>query len=88
MNGVPVVGIASWAFFFGEKMSAAEYLGVALVMGWLVVNMFGGWLAQRLRNTRHHEKRLSPRRGVEVPAAAASGLQAIRLFASGGLAAK
>lgn len=44
---VPVVGIASSAFFLGEQMSAAEYLGAALVMGGLVVNVFGGRLARR-----------------------------------------
>lgn len=38
---VPVVGIASSALLLGERMSGAEYLGALLVMGGLVVNVFG-----------------------------------------------
>ncbi|WP_141755367.1 EamA family transporter [Burkholderia plantarii] len=44
---VPVVGIASSALLLGERMSGAEYLGALLVMGGLVVNVFGGRLARR-----------------------------------------
>ncbi|WP_206130443.1 EamA family transporter [Burkholderia sp. Ac-20379] len=44
---VPVVGIASSAFFLGEQMSAAEFAGAALVMAGLVVNVFGGRLVRR-----------------------------------------
>lgn len=44
---VPVVGIASSALLLGERMSGAEYLGAVLVMGGLVVNVFGGRLARR-----------------------------------------
>ncbi|AJY67284.1 EamA family transporter [Burkholderia glumae] len=44
---VPVVGIASSALLLGERMSGAEYLGTALVMAGLVVNVFGGRLVRR-----------------------------------------
>ncbi|MEK6424213.1 MAG: EamA family transporter [Burkholderia gladioli] len=44
---VPVVGIASSAFFLDEQMNAAEFAGAALVMAGLVVNVFGGRLVRR-----------------------------------------
>ncbi len=45
---VPVVGIASSAVFLGEQMSTAEYVGAALVMAGLVINVFGGKLVRRV----------------------------------------
>lgn len=45
---VPVVGLASAALLLNEDLSAVQVLGAALVMAGLVVNVFGGWLMQRL----------------------------------------
>jgi O-acetylserine/cysteine efflux transporter len=45
---VPVVGLASAALLLNEALSAVQVLGAALVMAGLVVNVFGGWLMQRL----------------------------------------
>ncbi|WP_277187102.1 EamA family transporter [Caballeronia sp. BR00000012568055] len=45
---VPVIGIASAAVFLGEEMTSVQIAGAALVMAGLVVNVFGGRIAQRL----------------------------------------
>lgn len=45
---VPIVGLASAALLLGERLSAAQIGGAALVMGGLAVNVFGGWLKARL----------------------------------------
>ncbi len=44
---VPVIGIASAEVFLGEAMNAAQVAGAALVMLGLMVNVFGGRIAQR-----------------------------------------
>ncbi|HKR38765.1 MAG TPA: EamA family transporter, partial [Paraburkholderia sp.] len=45
---VPIVGLVSASLLLGEQLSAAEIGGAALVMGGLAVNVFGGWVKQRL----------------------------------------
>jgi O-acetylserine/cysteine efflux transporter len=45
---VPIVGLASAAVMLGESLSATQIVGAALVMGGLVVNVFGGWLVRRV----------------------------------------
>lgn len=49
---VPIVGLASAALLLGERLSAAQVGGAALVMAGLVVNVFGGWVKQRLSAAR------------------------------------
>ncbi|PYE18260.1 O-acetylserine/cysteine efflux transporter [Paraburkholderia silvatlantica] len=49
---VPIVGLASAALLLGEQLSAAEIGGAVLVMGGLAVNVFGGWVKQRLGAVR------------------------------------
>ncbi|CAD6510716.1 putative amino-acid metabolite efflux pump [Paraburkholderia hiiakae] len=49
---VPIVGLASASLLLGEQLSAAEIGGAVLVMGGLAVNVFGGWLKQRLGAAR------------------------------------
>jgi O-acetylserine/cysteine efflux transporter len=44
---VPVIGIASAAVFLGEAMTSVQVVGAALVMAGLMVNVFGGRIAQR-----------------------------------------
>ncbi|SDB82782.1 EamA family transporter [Paraburkholderia lycopersici] len=45
---VPIVGLASASLLLGERLTSAEIGGAVLVMGGLVVNVFGGWVRQRL----------------------------------------
>jgi O-acetylserine/cysteine efflux transporter len=49
---VPIIGLASASLFLGESLSAAQIAGAALVMAGLGVNVFGGWLMQRLSLAR------------------------------------
>ncbi|WP_322050961.1 EamA family transporter [Paraburkholderia bannensis] len=49
---VPIVGLASAALLLGERLTAAQVGGAALVMAGLVVNVFGGWVKQRFSPAR------------------------------------
>ncbi|MGH8781091.1 EamA family transporter [Paraburkholderia sp.] len=49
---VPIVGLASAAVLLDEHLTGAQIVGAALVMFGLVVNVFGGWVVQRLVPTR------------------------------------
>ncbi|WP_321928061.1 EamA family transporter [Paraburkholderia guartelaensis] len=49
---VPIVGLASASLLLGEQLTAAEIGGAVLVMGGLAVNVFGGWVKQRLGAAR------------------------------------
>jgi O-acetylserine/cysteine efflux transporter len=49
---VPIIGLASASLFLGESLSTAQIAGAALVMAGLGVNVFGGWLVQRLMPAR------------------------------------
>ncbi|WP_042303306.1 EamA family transporter [Paraburkholderia kururiensis] len=49
---VPIVGLASAALLLGEHLSTVQVAGAGLVMLGLVVNVFGGWVAQRLAAAR------------------------------------
>lgn len=49
---VPIIGLASASLFLGESLSAAQIAGAALVMAGLCVNVFGGWIVQRLSPAR------------------------------------
>ena len=49
---VPIVGLVSASLLLGEQLSAAEIGGAVLVMGGLAVNVFGGWVKQRLGAAR------------------------------------
>jgi O-acetylserine/cysteine efflux transporter len=49
---VPIVGLASAALALGERLTAAQVGGAALVMAGLVVNVFGGWVKQRFAAAR------------------------------------
>ncbi|WP_312242523.1 EamA family transporter [Pantoea sp.] len=51
---VPVVGILSAAVFLGERLSAQQVAGAAVVILGLLVNVFGGLLGQRLRVRLQH----------------------------------
>jgi len=44
---VPVVGLVSAAVLLGERLAPAQWLGGAVVMGGLLLNVFGGRLAAR-----------------------------------------
>ncbi|MFI8744398.1 EamA family transporter [Pseudomonas sp. NPDC077186] len=46
---VPVVGIGCAALLLGERLGALQLLGAALVMGGLLINVWGGKLLERLR---------------------------------------
>ncbi|RMH86774.1 O-acetylserine/cysteine exporter [Pseudomonas sp. AOB-7] len=46
---VPVVGIGCAALLLGERLGALQLVGVALVMGGLLINVWGGKLLERLR---------------------------------------
>lgn len=48
---VPVVGLLSAAWFLDERMAAIQWLGGAIVMLGLAINVFGLQLWARLRNT-------------------------------------
>ncbi|WP_321840601.1 EamA family transporter [Paraburkholderia bannensis] len=49
---VPIVGLASAALLLGERLTAAQVGGAALVMAGLIVNVFGGWVKQRFSPAR------------------------------------
>jgi O-acetylserine/cysteine efflux transporter len=49
---VPIVGLASAALLLDEGLSVMQLLGAVLVMAGLFVNVFGGWLMQRLMPAR------------------------------------
>ncbi|WP_027802781.1 EamA family transporter [Paraburkholderia dilworthii] len=49
---VPIVGLASASIFLDERLSAVQIVGALLVMAGLAVNVFGGWLVQRLSPAR------------------------------------
>lgn len=49
---VPIVGLAAAALLLGERLSAAQIGGAALVMAGLAVNVFGGWARARLESMR------------------------------------
>lgn len=49
---VPIVGLAAASLLLGEHLSAAQIGGAVLVMAGLVVNVFGGWVRQRLAAAR------------------------------------
>jgi O-acetylserine/cysteine efflux transporter len=49
---VPIVGLASASVFLDEHLSAPQIAGAALVMVGLAVNVFGGWLVQRVVKPR------------------------------------
>ncbi|MBN3804838.1 EamA family transporter [Paraburkholderia sp. Ac-20336] len=49
---VPIVGLASASLLLGEQLSAIQVAGALLVMAGLAVNVFGGWVAQRLMPAR------------------------------------
>ncbi|WP_027795758.1 EamA family transporter [Paraburkholderia acidipaludis] len=49
---VPIVGLASASVLLDEHLTVAQIGGAALVMGGLVVNVFGGWVRQRLATAR------------------------------------
>jgi O-acetylserine/cysteine efflux transporter len=45
---VPIVGLASASVFLDEQLSVPQIAGAVLVMAGLAVNVFGGWLVQRI----------------------------------------
>lgn len=45
---VPIIGLASAAVLLGEALTPMQIAGAALVMAGLAVNVFGGWIVQRL----------------------------------------
>ncbi|NYH13713.1 EamA family transporter [Paraburkholderia bryophila] len=49
---VPIVGLASASLFLDEHLSAVQVVGALLVMAGLAVNVFGGWVVQRLSLAR------------------------------------
>jgi O-acetylserine/cysteine efflux transporter len=49
---VPIVGLASASLFLDEKLSEAQIAGALLVMAGLAVNVFGGWVVQRISIAR------------------------------------
>ncbi|MGF6968949.1 drug/metabolite transporter (DMT)-like permease [Paraburkholderia sp. WC7.3g] len=49
---VPIVGLASASLLLGEQLSATQVAGALLVMAGLAVNVFGGWLVQRVMPAR------------------------------------
>jgi len=49
---VPIVGLAAAALLLDEHLSAAQIGGAVLVMGGLAVNVFGGWVRQRVAAAR------------------------------------
>ncbi len=49
---VPIVGLASAALLLDEGLTSMQFLGAVLVMAGLCVNVFGGWLRQRLMPAR------------------------------------
>jgi O-acetylserine/cysteine efflux transporter len=49
---VPIVGLASASLFLDEQLSMVQVAGAVLVMAGLAVNVFGGWVVQRLSPAR------------------------------------
>ena len=49
---VPIVGLASASLLLDEQLSMAQIGGALLVMAGLAVNVFGGWVMQRLAPAR------------------------------------
>jgi O-acetylserine/cysteine efflux transporter len=49
---VPIVGLASASLLLDEQLSLAQIGGALLVMAGLAVNVFGGWVMQRLAPAR------------------------------------
>lgn len=49
---VPIIGLASASLLLDEQLSAAQIGGAALVMAGLAVNVFGGWIVQRVATLR------------------------------------
>ncbi|APA86770.1 EamA family transporter [Paraburkholderia sprentiae WSM5005] len=49
---VPIIGLASASLLLGEQLSATQVAGALLVLAGLAVNVFGGWLVQRLMPAR------------------------------------
>ncbi|MEM5434999.1 EamA family transporter [Paraburkholderia diazotrophica] len=49
---VPIIGLASASVLLGESLTVAQIGGAALVMAGLAVNVFGGWVVQRLAPAR------------------------------------
>ena len=50
---VPVIGILSAALVLGERLSAQQMLGAAVIIFGLLVNVFGGLVSQRLAMRTH-----------------------------------
>jgi O-acetylserine/cysteine efflux transporter len=49
---VPIIGLASAALLLGEALTPMQIAGAALVMAGLAVNVFGGWIVERLAAAR------------------------------------
>lgn len=49
---VPIVGLASASLVLDEQLSVAQIAGALLVMAGLAVNVFGGWVMQRISVAR------------------------------------
>jgi O-acetylserine/cysteine efflux transporter len=49
---VPIVGLASASLLLDEQLTAVQIGGALLVMAGLAVNVFGGWVVQRLMPAR------------------------------------
>jgi O-acetylserine/cysteine efflux transporter len=49
---VPIVGLASASLLLDEQLTMAQIGGALLVMAGLAVNVFGGWVVQRLMPAR------------------------------------
>jgi O-acetylserine/cysteine efflux transporter len=49
---VPIVGLASASLFLDEQLTMVQIAGAMLVMAGLAVNVFGGWVVQRLTLAR------------------------------------
>ena len=49
---VPIIGLASASLFLDEHLSTVQLAGAMLVMAGLAVNVFGGWVMQRVAPAR------------------------------------
>ncbi|MFL9963955.1 EamA family transporter [Paraburkholderia sediminicola] len=49
---VPIVGLASASLFLDEQLTMVQIAGAMLVMAGLAVNVFGGWVVERLTLAR------------------------------------
>ena len=49
---VPVIGMIAGAILYGERLTALEVIGGALVMLGLAINVFAGWARRRARSQR------------------------------------